>query len=158
MSEHHLESIDDSRHDHHHPLILFVDGIEATTQKRLLSGIQIRELGDRDRVHGYKTEIVTGHVRVLSDHEEVEVRDREHFRTVIEIYLDGEIVLCHSKTLTGRQIRELGPPDRVDGFETQEVTEHGKKIRTIGDSESVQVHEHEHFRTVPNHGGPGAAV
>jgi len=76
----------------------------------------------------------------------------------IEIYLDGVPVISHSRELNGRQIRELGPSDRVDGFETQEVNEQGKKIRTIGDTEEVEIHEHERFRTVPNHGGPGATV
>lgn len=81
-----------------------------------------------------------------------------HHAVNIEIYLDGELVISHLKVLNGRQIRALGPADRVDGFETQEVDKHGKKIRTIGDTEEVEIHEHERFRTVPNHGGPGAAV
>ena len=74
----------------------------------------------------------------------------------VQIYLDGVMVTSPSRLLTGRQIRELGPPDRVDGFETQEVNAQGKKIRTIGDSEEIELHKHERFRTVPNHGGPGA--
>ena len=76
----------------------------------------------------------------------------------IEIYLDGQLVLSPSRQLTGRQIRELGPQDRVDGFETQEVNAQGKKVRTIGDNEEVELHKDERFRTVPNHGGPGAAL
>ena len=74
----------------------------------------------------------------------------------VEIILDGVEVVSPAKRLTGRQIRELGPKDRVDGFETQEVNEQGKKIRTIGDNEEVELHKHERFRTVPNFGGPGA--
>lgn len=91
--------------------------------------------------------------------QEIEASEVHHpDRDVIEIYLDGELVASPSRRLNGRQIRELGPPDRVDGFETQEIDKHGKKIRTIGDTEEVEIHEHERFRTVPNHGGPGAAV
>lgn len=157
MSERSLDVSVVQHHDHH-MIELFLDGVRVETQAHRLNGLQIRELGSKDRVHGFKTELVTGHVRVIGDHEEIDLHDGEHFRTVIEIYLDGELVISHSKTLTGRQIRELGPPDRVDGFETQEVDEHGKKKRTIGDTEPVEIHEHERFRTVPNHGGPGAAV
>jgi hypothetical protein len=153
-----LKSDQPTEHHHHHAVDFILDGAQVTSPSHRLTGVQIRELGKKDRVHGFKTEIVTGHVRVIGDHDEVEVHNQEHFRTVIEIYLDGELVLSHSKTLTGRQIRELGPADRVDGFETQEIDEHGKKKRTIGDSEPVEIHEHERFRTVPNHGGPGAAV
>ena len=157
MSE---QSIDTSevQHHGHHTINLFVDGAAVTTHAHRLNGLQIRELGAKDRVHGFKTEIVTGHVRVIGDREEIDLHNEEHFRTVIEIYLDGELVVSRSKTLTGRQIRELGPADRVDGFETQEVDEHGKKKRTIGDNEEIEIHEHERFRTVPNHGGPGAAL
>ena len=156
MSE---QGVETSEVQHHgHTITLFVDGVAVTTHAHRLNGLQIRELGAKDRVRGFKTEIVTGHVRVIGDHEEVELHNEEHFRTVIEIYLDGELVISHSKTLTGRQIRELGPADRVDGFETQEVDEHGKKKRTIGDTEEIEIHEHERFRTVPNHGGPGAAL
>jgi hypothetical protein len=155
MSE---QGIDVSEAQHHgqHIINLFVDGVAVTTHAHRLNGRQIRELGATDRVHGFKTEIVSGHVRVIADHEEVELHNEEHFRTVVEIYLDGELVISRLKTQTGRQIRELGPSDRVDGFETQEVDEHGKKKRTIGDTELIEIHEHERFRTVPNHGGPGA--
>jgi hypothetical protein len=76
----------------------------------------------------------------------------------VEIYLDGVLVTSPKRRLTGRQIRELGAADRVDGFETQEISEHGKKIRTIGDNEEIEIHEHERFRTVPNHGGPGSGL
>ena len=76
----------------------------------------------------------------------------------VEIYLDGILYLSPSRRLTGRQIRELGPEDRVDGFETQEVTPQGKKIRTIGDDELTELHKDERFRTVPNHGGPGGRL
>ena len=82
---------------------VFVDGVEVSSGHRRLSGRQIRELGDTNRVHGFKTEIVTGHVRVVPDHEELELHEGEHFRTVIEIYLDGELVISRSKTVTGRQ-------------------------------------------------------
>ena len=158
MSE---NSIEMQQFPHHHEnqiRELFLDGSPVTTRSHRLTGLQIRELGPRDRVQGFKTEIVTGHVRVIGDGEEIEVHNQEHFRTVIEIYLDGELVISHSKILTGLQIRELGPADRVNGFETQEVNRDGKKIRTIGDTEKVEIHEHERFRTVPNHGGPGATV
>lgn len=79
----------------------------------------------------------------------------EHDRPV-EIILDDNPVTSPSRRRTGRQIRELGPPDRVDGFETQEINEKGKKIRTIRDDQEVELHEGERFRTVPNEGGPGA--
>jgi hypothetical protein len=144
-------------HHHHEPVEIIVDGVPVTSHSRRLTGRQIRELGARDRVEGFKTEIVSGHVRVVGDHEEVDIHNREHFRSVIEIYLDGELVLSKSKRLTGREIRELGPADRVDGFETQEINSQGKKVRTVGDTEQVDIHEHERFRTVPNHGGPGAS-
>lgn len=75
----------------------------------------------------------------------------------VEIILDGVAVTSPQRRLTGRQIRELGPADRVDGFETQEINPQGKKIRTIGDNEQVELHKDERFRTVPNFGGPGAA-
>lgn len=158
MSENNAEMHDSPHHHEHQVRELFLDGAKVTTRAHRLNGLQIRELGPRDRVQGFKTEIVSGQVRVIGDGEEVEVHNEEHFRTVIEIYLDGEPVISHSKVLTGRQIRELGPADRVEGFETQEVDRHGKKIRTIGDNEKVDIHEHERFRTVPNHGGPGAAL
>ncbi len=74
----------------------------------------------------------------------------------VQIYLDGVLVRSPSRYLTGRQIRQLGPADRVDGFETQQVNAQGKKIRTIGDSEETELHKDERFRTVPNTGGPGA--
>jgi hypothetical protein len=155
MSEQGVD-VSEAQHHGHHTINLFVDGVAVTTHAHRLNGLQIRELGARDRVHGFKTEIVSGHVRVIGDHEKVELHNEEHFRTVIEIYLDGELVISRLKALTGRQIRELGSADRVDGFETQEIDEHGKKKRTIGDTEQIDIHEHERFRTVPNHGGPGA--
>jgi len=73
----------------------------------------------------------------------------------VEIFLDGHPVTSPSKTLNGRQTRELGPGDRVEGFETQEENENGKKKRTIRDDETIELHKGEHFRTVPNEGGPG---
>ena len=153
------ESAAPAEHHHHqHSVEIVLDAVPVTSPSRRRSGLQIRELGPRDRVHGFKTEIVTGHVRVIGDSEEIELHDHEHFRTVIEIYLDDELVVSRSKTLTGRQIRELGPADRVDGFETQEIDERGKKKRTIGDTEQVEIHEHERFRTVPCHGAPGGAL
>jgi len=158
MSENSAETSNSGHQHEHQAWELFLDGAPVTTRAHRLTGLQIRELGSGDRVQGFKTEIVSGHVRLIGDEEEVEVRNQEHFRTVIEIYLDGELVISHSKVLTGLQIRELGPADRVDGFETQEVDRHGKKIRTIGDNEKVEIREHERFRTVPNHGGPGATL
>ena len=79
-----------------------------------------------------------------------------HVQHAIEFFVDGTAVTTHVHRLNGLQIRELGAKDRVDGFETQEVDEHGKKKRTIGDTEQIEIHEHERFRTVPSHGGPGA--
>jgi len=84
------------------------------------------------------------------------IQDAPGQQQSVQIYLDGVLVTSPSRRLTGRQIRQLGPQDRVDGFETQEVNAHGKKIRTIGDSEETELHKDERFRTVPNHGGPGA--
>ncbi|HWY70330.1 MAG TPA: hypothetical protein VNX88_16800 [Terriglobales bacterium] len=89
---------------------------------------------------------------------EQSVQDAPGQQKSVEIYLDGLLVMSPSRRLTGRQIRELGAQDRVDGFETQEVNAQGKKIRTIGDSEETELHKDERFRTVPNHGGPGAAL
>lgn len=74
----------------------------------------------------------------------------------VEIILDGNKVTSPARRLTGRQIRELGPRDRVDGFETQEVNDQGKKIKTIPDNQEEELHKDERFRTVPNFGGPGA--
>lgn len=76
----------------------------------------------------------------------------------VDIILDGQPVTSPSRRRTGRQIRELGPKDRVDGFETQEVNPQGKKIRTIGDEEEIELHKDARFRTVPNQGGPGATL
>jgi hypothetical protein len=42
------------------------------------AGPKIRELGAKDRVRGFKTEIVTGHVMVIPDHEEVDLHNEEH--------------------------------------------------------------------------------
>ncbi len=72
----------------------------------------------------------------------------------VDFYLDGALVTGRT-SMTGIEIRRLGPANRVDGFETQQITPDGKKIRTIGDNETVHVHENEYFRTVPNEGGPG---
>lgn len=74
----------------------------------------------------------------------------------IEIILDGVPRISHHRRRDGLQIRELGPKDRVEGFETQEIDKKGKKIRTIGDHEEIELHHDERFRTVPSHGGPGA--
>lgn len=76
----------------------------------------------------------------------------------VKIILDGAEVTSPSRRLTGLQIRELGPTDRVDGFETQKLTHNGKKERTIGDNDEVELHNGDRFRTVPNNGGPGAAL
>ncbi len=94
----------------------------------------------------------------MAEVSEKPVQDAPGQQQSVEIYLDGVLVTSPSRRLTGRQIRELGPKDRVDGFETQEVNAQGKKIRTIGDSEETELHKHEHFRTVPNTGGPGATL
>lgn len=75
----------------------------------------------------------------------------------IDIVLDGNTVTSPSRRRDGIQIRELGDPDRVNGFETQEVNKDGKKIRTIPDDKIIELHEEERFRTVPNLGGPGAS-
>lgn len=94
----------------------------------------------------------------MAEVSEQSVQDAPGKKKSVEIFLDGALVTSPSHRLTGRQIRELGPHDRVDGFETQEVNAQGKKIRTIGDSEETELHKDERFRTVPNHGGPGAAL
>ena len=78
-------------------------------------------------------------------------------QNAVEIILDGVSVTAPSKRLNGLQIRQLGPSDRVSGFETQEVDKNGKKIKTIPDNEEVELHKDERFRTVPNFGGPGAS-
>lgn len=76
----------------------------------------------------------------------------------VSIVLDGNDVTSPSRRRTGRQIRALGPASRVDGFETQEVNPQGKKIKTIRDDETIELHPDERFRTVPSEGGPGAGA
>ena len=83
--------------------------------------------------------------------------DKENKEGSIQIILDGKEVTSPSHHRNGLQIRELGPADRVRGFETQEVDAKGKKIRTIKDDEVIELHKDERFRTVPNHRGPGAS-
>lgn len=76
----------------------------------------------------------------------------------VDITLDGKTVTSPSRRRNGRQIRELGDPNRVDGFETQRINcKSGKKEQTIRDDETVELHPNECFRTVPNAGGPGAS-
>jgi hypothetical protein len=86
------------------------------------------------------------------EHHEGHEHHKEHH---VEIILDGEKVVSPERRRTGQQIRELGNPARVDGFQTEEVDKHGKKIRTIRDDEEIELHKDERFRTVPCHGGPG---
>ena len=71
MSEQGIDVSEAQRHGHH-TINLFVDGVAVTTHAHRLNGLQIRELGAEDRVHGFKTEIVSGHVRVIGDHEELD--------------------------------------------------------------------------------------
>jgi hypothetical protein len=92
----------------------------------------------------------------MSESTEKALQDSPGQQVQVQIYLDGVPVTSPSRRLNGLQIRELGPKDRVEGFETQEVNAQGKKIRTIGDSEETELHKDERFRTVPNYGGPGA--
>jgi hypothetical protein len=73
----------------------------------------------------------------------------------VEIELDGKAVTAPERRLNGLQIRQLGDPNRVDGFETQKLLANGKKERTIPDTEVIELHPNEKFRTVPNQGGPG---
>ena len=73
----------------------------------------------------------------------------------VNIVLDGQNVVAPISHLNGLQIRQLGPANRVDGFETQEINPNGKKERTIPDGEEIHLHENQRFRTVPNDGGPG---
>lgn len=73
----------------------------------------------------------------------------------VEILLDGNQVTSPSRRRTGLQIRQLGDAARVDGFQTEEINQPGKKIRTIRDDEDIEIHPGERFRTVPAHGGPG---
>ena len=76
----------------------------------------------------------------------------------IEIILDGHEVTSPTRRRTGRQIRELGTADRIEGFETQEINKQGKKSRTIRDDQEIELHEDERFRTVPSEGGPGGST
>jgi len=76
----------------------------------------------------------------------------------VRIILDSVPVTSPERERTGRQIRELGPADRVNGFETQELNKDGKKKRTIRDDEEIKLHTDERFRTVPSEGGPGAGA
>jgi hypothetical protein len=85
MNETATESAAPAEHNHHHHSVeIVLDSVPVTSPSRRRSGMQIRELGPKDRVHGFKTEIVTGHVRVVGDDEEIdlEVRTVEfHFWT-----------------------------------------------------------------------------
>ena len=74
----------------------------------------------------------------------------------VAIELDGRSVTAPQRRLNGLEIRQLGDSSRVEGFETQEINPQGKKIRTIRDDETIELHQHDRFRTVPNQGGPGA--
>jgi hypothetical protein len=75
----------------------------------------------------------------------------------VEITLDGNAATSPWRRRNGKEIRELGDPNRVNGFETQRINcKSGKKEATIPDGETVELHPHECFRTVPNAGGPGA--
>lgn len=76
----------------------------------------------------------------------------------VQIILDEHPVTSPSHRRNGLQIRQLGNAARVDGFQTEEVNEHGKKKRTIRDDEEIELHKNERFRTVPAHGGPGAST
>jgi hypothetical protein len=93
-----------------------------------------------------------GTEQVVNQSEAVGAGEKDHS---VEIILDGETVVSPSRRRTGLQIRQLGNPERVDGFQTEEVDKNGKKIRTIRDDEEVELHKDERFRTVPSHGGPG---
>src|SRR5690349_16036968 len=74
----------------------------------------------------------------------------------VVINLDGVDVTSPSRKRSGLQIRQLGSPDRVDGFETQRIDcKTQKKLQTIRDDETVELHPGECFKTVPNGGGPG---
>lgn len=75
--------------------------------------------------------------------------------TPIEIILDDLPRTSPSRRRNGLQIRELGDPARVEGFQTEEINKQGKKIRTIRDDETIELHKEERFRTVPAQGGPG---
>jgi len=87
----------------------------------------------------------------------IEASPPTHHETV-EIILDEQPVTSPSHRRNGLQIRQLGNPARVDGFQTEEINEHGKKKRTIRDDEEIELHKSERFRTVPAHGGPGAST
>jgi hypothetical protein len=87
-----------------------------------------------------------------------QVADKKGRVTTVEIILDEKEVTSPFRSRNGKQIRELGPPDRVDGFETQEVNAQGKKKRTIRDDEEIELHKNQRFRTVPNEGGPGGGA
>jgi hypothetical protein len=76
----------------------------------------------------------------------------------VTITLDDVPRTSASRRLNGKQIRQLGPVDRVDGFETQRLTALGKKEKTIPDDEVIELHDNERFRTVPNEGGPGVGT
>ncbi len=93
----------------------------------------------------------------MSHPTELSSQTANHDLGAIEIILDDKEVIAPQRRLTGKQIRELGPKERVDGFETQEVNHQGKKIRTIPDEGETELHKDERFRTVPNKGGPGAS-
>jgi len=131
MSEQGID-VSEAQHHGHHTINLFVDGVGVTTHAHRLNGLQIRELGARDRVHGFKTEIVSGHVRVIADHEEVELHNEEHFRTVIEIYLDGELVISRLKTLTGDRSANSVLPTASTGLKPRKSMSTGKRSGPSG--------------------------
>lgn len=151
----------EGHHADHSPVELYVDDTPVVSHHHRLSGLQIRELGAKDRIRCFVTEEVDGQgasLRTVGDEETIEILPEQRFRTYLWICLDEVERKSYHHVLNGKQIRELGPSDRVDGFETQKVSEHGKKERTIGDQEEVELHCHERFRTVPNHGGPGGTI
>ncbi|MDB6019627.1 MAG: hypothetical protein JWR19_4116 [Pedosphaera sp.] len=62
-----------------------LDGINVTAPRKKLNGIEIRELGDANRVNGFETQEIDKKgkkIRTIPDDKETELHEGERFRTV----------------------------------------------------------------------------
>jgi hypothetical protein len=118
-----------------------------------LTGAQIKGLGHHEHELLFRLE---GHERhQIGDEERVHLHDGECFLTVLhpqhqgfEIEVDGKPYFTGRRRLTGAEIKALAkrPPAN-----TLYRLEGNQRIR-VADNESVELHEHERFVTVPPHG------
>jgi len=155
MSEQGID-VSEAQHHGHHTINLFVDGVGVTTHAHRLNrpaNPRAWSQGPRPRVQDRDC---FRHVRVIADHEEVELHNEEHFRTVIEIYLDGELVISRLKTLTGRQIRELGPATASTGLKPRKSMSTGKRSGPSGTPNRSKSTSMSGFGRSRTTGGPAA--